>query len=67
MRVMTHVALRKAVQEEMLLMQTPEQRCRRFLADFAPITSRISQYHIESYIGVTPVALSRIRKRINSV
>jgi CRP-like cAMP-binding protein len=67
MRVMTHVALRKAAQEEMLLMLSTEQRYRRFLADFAPITSRIPQYHIASYIGVTPVALSRIRKRINSV
>ncbi|MCB1754174.1 MAG: Crp/Fnr family transcriptional regulator [Gammaproteobacteria bacterium] len=67
MRLMAHVALRKAAREETLLLDSPEQRYISFIDNFGKILPRIPQYHIASFIGVTPVALSRIRKRINQV
>lgn len=40
-------------------------RYQQFLQDFAEIKDRIPQYHIASYLGITNVALSRIRKRLS--
>lgn len=65
MRLMAHVAMRKAVRERTLLLDSPEQRYRSFLENYSDIATRLPQYHVASYIGITPVALSRIRSRIN--
>jgi CRP-like cAMP-binding protein len=64
-RLVEHVALRKAEREQSFLLDSVEQRYRRFLSDYAGLAHRIPQYHIASWLGITPVALSRIRKRIN--
>ncbi|MCB9252791.1 MAG: Crp/Fnr family transcriptional regulator [Flavobacteriales bacterium] len=42
---------------------TPEQRYDEILAKTPDLIQRVPQYMIASYIGVTPEALSRIRKR----
>jgi CRP-like cAMP-binding protein len=42
---------------------TPEQRYRNLLRDHPEIVQRIPQHYIASYLGVTPVSLSRIRGR----
>lgn len=39
-----------------------ETRYRNFLSKYPGLENRINQYHIASYLGITPVALSRIRK-----
>jgi CRP-like cAMP-binding protein len=65
LRLMQHVALRKEGREASFLLDSAEARYRRFLADYKRLHPRIPQYHIASYLGITPVALSRIRKRIN--
>jgi CRP-like cAMP-binding protein len=67
MRLMAHVALRKSDREKTLLLDSPEKRYLSFLDNFSEIVNRVPQYHIASYIGITPVALSRIRARINRV
>ena len=64
-RLVEHAALRKAAREQSFLLDSVEQRYRRFLTDHADLAHRIPQYHIASWLGITPVALSRIRKRIN--
>ncbi|MDO8988027.1 MAG: Crp/Fnr family transcriptional regulator [Sideroxyarcus sp.] len=64
-RLMEHVALRKTAREQSFLLDSAEQRYLRFLRDYADIAHRIPQYHIASWLGITPVALSRIRRRIN--
>lgn len=64
-RLMEHVALRKARRERELLEHSAEQRYRTCLAEYETLIDRIPQYHLAAYIGITPVALSRIRKRIN--
>lgn len=45
---------------------TAEQRYLHLLENTPSIFQRVSQYLIASYLGVTPEALSRIRKRIAS-
>lgn len=47
------------------LLQTPEQRYKKFMENFAGIVNRVPQYMIASYLGITPEALSRIRARMS--
>ena len=55
---------RKQAREEALLCDTAEQRYRSFLGNEAALASRLNQADIARYLGVTPVAFSRIKKRI---
>ena len=50
--------------ESTLMMDSAEQRYLRFLAEQPDIASRIALYHVASYLGITNVALSRIRRRL---
>jgi CRP-like cAMP-binding protein len=65
LRLMEHVALRKEAREAEFLLDSAETRYRRFLSQYRSLAGRIPQYHIASYLGITPVALSRIRRRVN--
>jgi len=46
--------------EFQLLTMSATERHKAFLKDFEPILNRIPQYLVASYLGITPVALSRI-------
>jgi len=65
LRLMEHVAIRKEEREAEFLTDTAEKRYRNFLLRYASLAERIPQYHIASFVGITPVGLSRIRKRVN--
>ncbi len=65
LRLLEHVAARKQVREAEFLLDDAETRYRNFCQRHSAILQRIPQYHIASYLGITPVALSRIRRRIN--
>ncbi|MBA3007818.1 MAG: Crp/Fnr family transcriptional regulator [Proteobacteria bacterium] len=58
------VAVSKELREGEFLLDSAETRYRRFLATYPGLAERINQYHIASYLGITDVALSRIRKNI---
>jgi len=45
------------------LAEVPEEECRRVRSRVFS-AKRIAQYHIASFLGITDVALSRIRKKI---
>jgi CRP-like cAMP-binding protein len=44
--------------------KTPEERYLELLSDQPSILQKIPQYYLANYLGITPVSLSRIRKRI---
>lgn len=41
------------------------ERYKQFLNAYPGLEKRIKQYHIASYLGITPVSLSRLRKNFN--
>ena len=43
--------------------ETPDEKYRRVIKEHPHWLNRLPQYHIASYLGVTPETLSRIRKR----
>ena len=50
--------------ESALMMDSAEQRYMRFLTEKPAMVERVALHHVASYLGVTNVALSRIRRRI---
>jgi CRP-like cAMP-binding protein len=46
--------------------QTPEERYRALLLQQPELLQRIPQHYVANYLGITPVSLSRIRKRLAS-
>ncbi len=54
--------VKKARREAGLLMDNALQRYESFLAEYAKLEKRIPDYHIASYLGITPEALSRLKK-----
>ncbi|MCB9074003.1 MAG: Crp/Fnr family transcriptional regulator [Chitinophagales bacterium] len=48
------------------LLDTPEERYLKLVENNADLLNKVPLQYIASYIGVTPVSLSRIRKRIIS-
>jgi CRP-like cAMP-binding protein len=55
---------RKLAREQQLLCLSPEQRYRAFLAQSPALAARLPQGDIARYLRVTPVAFSRIKRRI---
>ncbi|NEQ65486.1 MAG: Crp/Fnr family transcriptional regulator [Symploca sp. SIO2D2] len=64
--VITHLlqlSMKKEKREYDFLSLSAEQRYEQFCREFQHIINRLTQYDIARYIGITPVALSRIRSR----
>jgi CRP-like cAMP-binding protein len=47
--------------------QTPEERYNKLLETGGEILQRIPQHYIANFLGITPVSLSRIRRRIMKI
>lgn len=54
---------KKRLRESALLCSTPLDRYRAFQTDEAALAARISQGDTARYLGVTPIAFSRIKRR----
>lgn len=69
------LTMAQAINEELLINQqlqldnqiklSPEQRYLKLLEERSDLFHRVPQYQIASYLGITAVSLSRIRKRIH--
>jgi CRP-like cAMP-binding protein len=57
----------KEAREREFLVLDAEEKYRIFIQNFPNIESRIKQHYIASYLGITPVALSRIRKKMGLI
>lgn len=59
--------LKRLIQSQKLffsfLKHTPQQRYEELLQKYPEIIQRVPQHYIASYLGITPVSLSRIRNR----
>lgn len=53
--------IRNERREAELLTMTTKQRFQQFVRNFPDLFERIPQYHIASYLGITPVALSKYK------
>ena len=58
------VAISKQLREGEFLLDSAETRYCRLLEENPRLVERLDQYHIASYLGITDVALSRIRRKI---
>ncbi|BAB75709.1 Crp/Fnr family transcriptional regulator [Anabaena sp. FACHB-709] len=57
--------LKKEKREAELLLDDATTRYQKFLAEYPHLDHRVKQYHIASYLGISPVSLSRIRKNFH--
>lgn len=62
-KIAENLFIKKEERESPLLLDSAEIRYTKFLKEYPLLDKRIPQYHIASYLGITPVALSRIRAR----
>lgn len=51
---------------ESFVLLNPEERYIKFIKDFPELSNRVPDKYIANVLGITPVSLSRIRKRIAS-
>ncbi|MBP1747020.1 MAG: cAMP-binding protein [Deltaproteobacteria bacterium] len=54
----------KEKREYELLMNSAQERYLQFLEDYPNLEERLNNYHIASYLGITPESLSRIRTNL---
>lgn len=65
--LMESLAVRKARREGAFLLDSAEERYRCFMEEQPALAQRLPLYHIASYLGVTDVGLSRIRRRLQRI
>lgn len=58
--------LHKEYKERFMLLNSPEARYKIFREMYPELEVRLADYQVAAYIGVTPVSLSRIKKRVLS-
>ncbi|RVT97219.1 Crp/Fnr family transcriptional regulator [Mucilaginibacter limnophilus] len=56
--------IQKEQREIEIVLMDSEQRYKIFQKDFPSLEQHIPQYHIASYLGITPTQLGRIRRKI---
>jgi CRP-like cAMP-binding protein len=68
-----HIVARKVAEQRFInaqlllssfILDSPEERYRKFEEQHGDLLLRVPQHIIASFLGITPVSLSRIRKRI---
>lgn len=59
-----HYFVQKEQREIELVLLDAEKRYAIFQKEFPTLQQQIPQYHIASYLGITPTQLSRIRKKL---
>lgn len=54
----------KEEKELLLLTESPQARYQHFLQSFPALDARVPDHQVAAYLGITPISLSRIRKRL---
>ena len=63
MNLFRNLALKKEMREYEFLCLSAEERYHRFLEQNSDIAKRIAQQELARYLGITPIALSRLKHR----
>ena len=63
--VVSEYYLYKEGKEEFLLLNTPEKRVAEFYQTYPDLVARLPQHIVASYLGITPISFSRIKRRLN--
>jgi CRP-like cAMP-binding protein len=63
-RYMEMLFIEKEKREGEFLSDDAETRYKNFMIKYPNIEKRIHQYHIASYLGISPITLSRLRKKL---
>ena len=65
-RLAEHILMRKERRARSLLLESAAERYVAFLEARPDLVQRVPQYHVASYLGVTDVHLSRVRRDLAS-
>lgn len=65
LKIYEKLIIKKERREENFLCLNATQRYEIFLQEYSKIVDIVPNYHIASYLGITDVALSRIRKQMS--
>jgi CRP-like cAMP-binding protein len=63
-KMLQRVFVKSARHEARLLLGNADQRYLWFKKAYPELLERLAQYHIASFLGITPVSLSRLRKKL---
>ena len=66
LRIYENLVIKKEKREADFLLLNATERYEKFLEDYSMIEDAVTNYHIASYLGITDVALSRIRKEMKN-
>jgi len=64
-KLLQTVFIKNAKREAQLLLGNAEQRYKWFIKEFPDLNKKLPQYHIASFLGITPVSLSRLKNKID--
>lgn len=64
-KLMESVYIMKELREKSFLLDDASKRYHEFKEQYAAVEDQIKLYHVASFLGITPEALSRIRKKKN--
>ncbi|SJN57636.1 Cyclic nucleotide-binding domain protein [Vibrio ruber DSM 16370] len=59
--------IHKENKERLMLLYTPEERYQLFRQHYPQLLERLADYHVAAYLGITPISLSRIKKRVDTL
>jgi CRP-like cAMP-binding protein len=59
--------IKKERRESALLLEDAPTRYLNFLKEYPGLEERVKQHHVASYLGITPVSLSRIRANLKNL
>lgn len=62
--LLEQLAIKKERREADFLLLSAQERYEKFLVEYREIADSLPNYHIASYLGLTEVGLSRIRRRL---
>ncbi|MFN3850531.1 MAG: Crp/Fnr family transcriptional regulator [Spirosomataceae bacterium] len=65
MQMNNEILIQKTIEFDEFKTYSPEQRYLNLLEKRPDLVNRVPLYHLASYLGITQVSLSRIRKRIS--